>query len=390
MLKNKPLRPFQNFSFGNGFLRFNGKIGLLTGFSTSLSKTNRVLEQAPLITVFILILFLGEPVFSQSASVGEVPAALTLSLLYEGIDLYGQRKWDESLRVLRTVEAEAVSRTQKAEALYWIGLAELAAGDYAAALGDMEALEVFAPDSVRVKELAYHKGRAFYFLGRYNDAIISLKKYADAVPVNGDGGLTVQNASKKASALYWVGESLYSMGQYDMAGEIFLTITESYPQSPKYEASFYRLALINQKKVEAELLSLLKWTHEESLKTMEEYQRRERSYDQALIAYQKRIAEMLKDTRLSDLETENVRYRQQLATAEERIRLLEDNLREALAVAGFAPQATAGGSQGSAVPAAPSPNTARRLNSLKSSAMGLMDEILSNSGDVSAAPEPEK
>jgi hypothetical protein len=40
------MKLFQNFSFWNSFLRFNRKTGLLTGFSKSLSKTNRVLEQA--------------------------------------------------------------------------------------------------------------------------------------------------------------------------------------------------------------------------------------------------------------------------------------------------------------------------------------------------------
>jgi chromosome segregation ATPase len=109
---------------------------------------------------------------------------------------------------------------------------------------------------------------------------------------------------------------------------------QEYPQSAKYEAASYRIALINQKKVEAELLNILKWSHEESLKTVEEYQRRERSYDQAIIAYQKRIADMLKDTRLADLESSNAQYRRQLAEAEERIALLEARLRETQASLG--------------------------------------------------------
>ncbi|MDR2619088.1 MAG: hypothetical protein LBC62_09485 [Treponema sp.] len=45
-------RLFQNFSFWNSFFRFNGKTGLLTGFSKSLSKTNRVLEQAQEIAIY--------------------------------------------------------------------------------------------------------------------------------------------------------------------------------------------------------------------------------------------------------------------------------------------------------------------------------------------------
>ncbi|MDR3192362.1 MAG: hypothetical protein LBT87_04790, partial [Treponema sp.] len=41
-------RLFQNFSFWNSYLEFSGKTGLSAGFSKSLSKTNRVLEQAQL------------------------------------------------------------------------------------------------------------------------------------------------------------------------------------------------------------------------------------------------------------------------------------------------------------------------------------------------------
>ena len=76
------------------------------------------------------------------------------------------------------------------------------------------------------------------------------------------------------------------------------------------------MALIERKNIETELLKLLKWSHEESLKTVEEYQRRERSYEQAIVAYQKRIAEMLKDTRTADLEKDNRALTATLASLE--------------------------------------------------------------------------
>ena len=64
------------------------------------------------------------------------------------------------------------------------------------------------------------------------------------------------------------------------------------------------------------------------MRSMEEYRRRESSYDQALGVYQRRIADMHKDTRLLDLESENYRFQEQLRSAEERIRFLETVLRE--------------------------------------------------------------
>ena len=61
---------------------------------------------------------------------------------------------------------------------------------------------------------------------------------------------------------------------------------------------------------------------------MEEYQRRERTYDQAIIAYQKKIAEMLRDSHLAELEASNADYRRRLIEAQARIATLEQRIEE--------------------------------------------------------------
>jgi TolA-binding protein len=323
-------------------------------------------------SILSLILLSSLAVFAFSQTPGANPL---IERLQGGINLYSQGRWREAVGELRRAQAEAATKTQRAEALYWIALSELSAGEYDAALQDMEALETLdqegnpgpnTPANRRISDLAYHKGRVYYYLGRYDEAIVLLKNYSDAIPSKPDGSHTPQNASKKASALYWVGECLYSLGLLDKANEAFLLVTEEFPQSPKYEASAYRIALINQKKVETELLGLLRWSHEESLKSIEEYQRREHAYDQALIAYQKRIADMLKDTRLSDLENENAQFKKELVSAQERISGLEKDLK--LALAGFVPQDSG------------STEKAARLESLRSSAASLINELSSAGG----------
>jgi TolA-binding protein len=254
--------------------------------------------------------------------------------LRRGLEFYQQSRWREAVAELRRSQEEALDPELKAEALYWIALSEISARDYAGAVQDLDALERIAPGSARLREAPYHKGRALYYLGRYDEALLLLKLYADGI--GGDSPLPAgsEAAARKSAALYWMGECLYAMGQLDYAREIFSAVTQDYPRSAKFEASSYRLALIHQKKIEEELLQLLKWSHEESLKAIEEYQRRERSYDQALIAYQKRIAELLKDTRLEDLDSSNAQYRRQLMEAEERIRQLETELLEYRGAAG--------------------------------------------------------
>lgn len=272
--------------------------------------------------IFMLFTALGAPVCAQSSG------RQRTSPLAAGIQLYSQGKWNEAVSELRRIHAETTSAEIRSEALFWISLTELSAGKYEEALRNMNALEEADPQYRRMRELSYQKGRALFHLGRYDEAIVLLKKYADSFTPAPGGALSPADASRKASALYWTGESLYSMGQLNRAGDTFKTIVDEYPGSPKYEASLYRLELINQKQVETELLALLKWSHEESLRNMEEFRRRESAYDQALGSYQKRIADMARDTRSQDLEEENIRYQEQLELAEAKIRALEKSLAE--------------------------------------------------------------
>jgi TolA-binding protein len=264
---------------------------------------------------FFLILTPGDTAASQEVG---TPPKEPAAHLQAGINLYGQGNWKGAVAELRQSQAAATGTGQWAEALYWISLAEIADADYAAALRDLDQLEQVVYGSSRYPDIPYHRGRAHYYLGRYEDALILFSTFMEGLEYD-----IPTNEARKSSALYWIGECLYSLGQLDKAQDMFHLIIEQYPQSAKYEASSYRLALINQKKIENELLAIIKWSHEESLKTVEEYQRRERSYDQAIIAYQKRIADLLTDTRYADLEAANTEYRRRLAEAEDRILFLE-------------------------------------------------------------------
>ena len=312
-------------------------------------------------------LFLCLAITGSAFSQNSRPAqSASLIRLQEGILQYGQGNFPEAIDVLRPI-LESPNRTLAGEALFWTALSDLALNDYQKTIQDIETLEILDPSSHRMGELGYHKGRALFYLGRYNEAIIALKNYSDSF--DPDPQLSPQDISKKASALYWIGESLYIMGQLDRAGDVFFQITSDYPQSPKYEASAYRIALINQKKIENELLDLLKWSHEESLLIMDEYQRRERAYDQAILSYQRRINDMLKDTRLADLEEANARYQEQLAAAEDRIHYLETR------------------SSGLPSNSRSAENPSERLEALRAAAMEIQNELMGQ-GDVSAAREP--
>jgi hypothetical protein len=88
------------------------------------------------------------------------------------------------------------------------------------------------------------------------------------------------------------------------------------------------LNLIKKKKIEAELLALLKWSHEESLKSMGEYQEREKNYELAVSSYQKRLSELLAaggDAAVLNPESPDY-YQDMLNAADTRIAELEARL----------------------------------------------------------------
>ena len=291
------------------------------------SMKNKCCSRSSGVVAGVIFIFLGTFLSAQSLTPSQLQARFNT-----GVDFYSHGRWQEAVQELRLVHSQAVTKEQRAEALFWISLSELSAGQYAEALRDMDALVETDPANFRIAELLYHRGRVLYYLGRFDESIVNLKRYADSF-VNESGSVkNPADGDKRAAALYWIGECLFSMGQLDMAVDIFRYVAAEFPASTKYEASVYKIDLINQKKIEAELLNLLKLSHEESLRNMEEFRRREATYEQAMIAYQRRIAEMLRDTRLQDLENENSQYRQKLEAAESRITTLENSLRETTTV----------------------------------------------------------
>ncbi|MDR2782989.1 MAG: tetratricopeptide repeat protein [Treponema sp.] len=255
--------------------------------------------------LFMVFLLAGGMAFSQNGAggYGEVPATSSTafsSAFQQGVALYGQGKWIDAAVKFREAQGAAATGDERAEAVYWLCLVEEAGGDFESAIRSLDILEKTNGGASRKEEIPYLKGRAFYSLGRYDEAIVLLKGYADRISADSAGA-----SAQKSAALYWTGECLFALGQLDAAQDVFFMITRQYPQSVKYEASVYRIALIYQKKVEQELLELLRRSHEEALKTIEEYQRRERGYAQALIAYQKRIAALEASLREAGIDVNN-------------------------------------------------------------------------------------
>jgi tetratricopeptide (TPR) repeat protein len=235
-----------------------------------------------LYTIILGLLLLAQGLGAQSNGNSQY-----LLIFQEGSRSYGEMRMFEAAAQFRNAQEISKNANDWAQATYWVILTELAMGDYGSAIRDMDELDKVAPRSSFARDMAYHRARAYYNQGFFEDALICFKRYNDSIP-SGDN----EAADRKAAAFFWMGECLYSMGQFGEAEKFYSWVVAKYPNSPKVEVSGYRIDLIKQKKIEAELLSLLRWSHEESLRNSEENQRKIRTYENALNAYQRKIAEL--------------------------------------------------------------------------------------------------
>jgi len=235
-------------------------------------------------------LILGLLLLAQGLAAQQAENSQYLQKFQEGSRFYSEMRMYEAAAMFRSAQEISKTANDWAQATYWVILSEMALGDYGSALRDMDELDRITPKSSFARDMVYHRARAYYNQGYFEDALIYFKRYNDSV-VSGDN----ESVDRKAAAFFWMGECLYSMGQFNEAEKFYSWVISRYPGSPKIEVSGYRIDLIKQKKIEAEILSLLRWSHEESLRNSEDYQRKIRTYENTINAYQRRIAELTQE-----------------------------------------------------------------------------------------------
>lgn len=201
--------------------------------------------------------------------------------LRRGLELFANERYAEALPVFDSIFLDSKAGSLRAEGAYWSAMTLLASGEPGAAEKAIETFLAAFPRHEREQEMIYQKARAAFLSKDYERAFRAFQAFIAAYP----------ESPNQASALFWSAESLYSLGRLPDAEKLYRAMGERYPDSPRAEAAKYRLSLIQFKYREDELLTLLKWSHEESLRIIEEFQRREKAYEQALEVYQKRYGE---------------------------------------------------------------------------------------------------
>jgi TolA-binding protein len=260
--------------------------------------------------------------------------------LDKGVELFGQEKYREALDLFGKVMSDPKAKAERPEAAYWSVLAYLAVGDSGTAGASIDAFISAYPTSPRVPDLLYQKGRILYSKGDYEGSLKVFSAFSSAAPTS----------DLMPSALYWSGECLYALGRLEEAERAFNAVTQNYPSSVKVEAATYRISLIGLEYRQRELLKLLTWSHEESLRSVEDFRRREKAYESSIAIYQKQISDSKRgaasdqDKVLADLRAQVADLGTRLAASEAQLASSQaeaNALRESLAASQSAPPGAA-------------------------------------------------
>jgi len=206
--------------------------------------------------------------------------------------------YESAIQTLRGILLDSEMDYLQGDAYFWLGKIYLTLEDYSQAEKNLEYFLSNFRLNGNYSEGLYQKGRLLFFQKEFDKAISILDFFLSQYP---DSPLI-------SNAHFWLGECFYETGNWDKALTAYNTVIKEYPQSFKLEAAKYRLNLISLKRREEELLLLIRWSHEEELRTIEEFQRREVDYKKAINEYQEKLA--LLQSR--DLEGEVIRLTEQL------------------------------------------------------------------------------
>jgi TolA-binding protein len=200
--------------------------------------------------------------------------------LNDGLQAFKDGKYEEAIQAFQAVINDPAATAQKPDAYLLMAKSSMALGKLDDADKSLEFYLANFSGAGDYPEALYQKGRLLFLQEQYEQAIQVLQQFITTYPAS----------PFVSNGWFWVGESLYNLGHVDDAQKVYQKILTDFPTSVKVEAAQYKISLIDLQKKEIELTRLLKWSHEELLQSLEDFQRREKTYEQAIQAYQNKLA----------------------------------------------------------------------------------------------------
>jgi TolA-binding protein len=260
------------------------------------------------LVIVLVLLLLGTGFAASQETAGG------FRILEEGIERFSQGDYRQAILLFRELLLDPEYERYHGDAYFWIAKSALGLGQLEEASRNLEFFIANYPSHPNFEEALYQRGRLVFLQGDYEAAIQLFSAFVDEYP----------DSPFVANAIYWSGESLFALGHFDEAQALFARVIQEYPRSFRVEAARYRLSLIDLTRREEELLKLLRWSHEEYLQALEEFDRQEQTLDDAVLAYQESLARQSP----GDFRSEIARLQAEMDNLEDEIAEKEDEIRQ--------------------------------------------------------------
>jgi TolA-binding protein len=196
-----------------------------------------------------------------------------------GLTNFSNGNYTPALGDFREIILNSNYETLHGTAYYWIARCYMAQNLLDKAENNLDFFIQNFSENKLFPEAVYQKGRLLFRKGNYDSAIQIFYKFIESY----------SDHPSVSNSYFWIAESLFYLGHLEESKIIYSMIIREYPNSYKLETSKYKLSLITLKYRENELLKLIKISHEEYLKVLEDFQRREKTYEQTISSYQRRL-----------------------------------------------------------------------------------------------------
>jgi hypothetical protein len=246
----------------------------------------------------------------------------------QGKDLFQTGSYREALSQFRQVLTDPEFTDLRGDAYFWTAKTLIALDRFSEADQNLEYFLTRHSENRNIPEAEYLRARIHFLEHNFEAAVQLFAKFVR----------NHQRSPFVPNAYYWTGESLFSLGRYEEAKDFFQVIVDRFQASSRYDAARYRIDVITLKEREEELLTLLQWVQEESLKNLNDFRLRESTYEQALSSIgqdqnsqnQNQSSELQRTQREKELEIQLDQLKNQFSQTDARLRSLNSDYQRVL------------------------------------------------------------
>ena len=225
----------------------------------------------------VLYIFLGVLIFAQNPDGNK--------LMESGLKNFSNGDYTLALGDFWEIVLNSENENLHGTAYYWIARCYMAQNLLIKAENNLDFFIMNYNNNNLYPDAVYQKARLLFRKGEFDNSIQIFYKFINSY----------EDHPYISNSYFWIAESLFELGHLNEARVIYSMLIREYPNSYKLEASKYKLSIITLKYRENELLKLLRISHEEYLKALEDFQHREKFYEQTISDYQRKLLAAISD-----------------------------------------------------------------------------------------------